>query len=334
MFQYRLGSKRRSGFTLVELLVVIAIIGVLIALLLPAVQQAREAARRITCRNNMKQLALALHNYHDTFLVFPSGNMSRTGVTTDCTPDGDQCQDGRASWTVLVLPFIEQQNLHDQFNFSLPMYWGFNDDYTGTNPDCGTNNANFVPQTTPVTAFHCPSDPLASNTSLTNNYMGVMGGDTYPSNNNGSAYNCRMNGSRLNYNNGMLYLNSKTGFQSATDGSSNVYLVGESKYLFQPNFCCETAAWSSAARINNDDSLLVNIAAATFQINSGDDPLANEVHMWDEMSGTFGSHHPGGCHMAMGDGSIHFVSENINIDIHRQLSKRSDGLPTGGFSTP
>ncbi|QDU77799.1 Type II secretion system protein G precursor [Bremerella volcania] len=323
---------KQVGFTLVELLVVIAIIGVLIALLLPAVQQAREAARRTSCRNKMKQLGLALHNYHDTFNVFPSGNMSRSGSTTDCTPDGNQCQDGMASWTVLILPFIEQGNLYDQFDFKQPLYWGFNDDFTGTNPNCGTNNVNFVPQTTSVDAFHCPSDPLASGGSLTNNYMGVMGGDTFPANNNGSAYNCRMNNSRLNYNNGMLYLNSKTGFHSATDGSSNVYLIGESKYLFQPNFCCETATWASSARINNDDSLLLNIVACTFQPNTGDNPLNNNVHMWDEMPGTVGSWHPGGCHMAMGDASVHFISENIDITTHRNLSKRSDGYPIGGFS--
>ena len=91
----------RSGFTLVELLVVIAIIGILIALLLPAVQAAREAARRSQCANNLKQLALSLHNYSDTFKSFPPA-----GITTN-----------QLSWHVFVLPFIEQTSLHDQFSF-------------------------------------------------------------------------------------------------------------------------------------------------------------------------------------------------------------------------
>ncbi|UUO08615.1 DUF1559 domain-containing protein [Blastopirellula sp. J2-11] len=321
----------RRGFTLVELLVVIAIIGVLVALLLPAVQQAREAARRISCNNNMKQLGLALHNYHDTFKAFPPGNMNKSGSTDDCTPDGTQCQDGMAPWTVLILPFIEQSALHDQFDFSQQFYWGFNDDYTNTNPSCGTLNDNFAVQTTSVGAFHCASDPLAGADSLTNNYMGVMGGGPLPSNRNGTDYPCTMDGTRLNYNEGILYLNSKTKFASITDGTTNVYLIGESKYLFQPDFCCETAAWSSSARIGGNSSLMVNIVACTFQPNSGDNPLDPNVHMWVEMPGTVGSWHPGGCHMAMADASVHFLSENVDITTHRNLAKRNDSEPVSGF---
>ena len=96
-----LASRRRSGFTLVELLVVIAIIGVLIALLLPAVQQAREAARRNSCTNQLKQLGLALHNYHDTFSAFPYGSWGSTSIV---------------SWHVPILPFIEQGALFDRFD--------------------------------------------------------------------------------------------------------------------------------------------------------------------------------------------------------------------------
>ena len=94
--------KRQSGFTLVELLVVIAIIGVLVALLLPAVQSAREAARRMSCSNNLKQLSLALHNYEDTHKTLPPAGI-----------DSNQM-----SWTVLLLPYFEQQNLYDKFNFN------------------------------------------------------------------------------------------------------------------------------------------------------------------------------------------------------------------------
>ena len=114
---------RRRGFTLVELLVVIAIIGVLVSLLLPAVQQAREAARRMQCTNNMKQLGLALHNYHDTFKTFPRTPWWYNGG------GGNQSTEffSGFSWRTMILPFIEQGALHDQINWSLPLT-----DNTGT----------------------------------------------------------------------------------------------------------------------------------------------------------------------------------------------------------
>ena len=100
----------RRGFTLIELLVVIAIIAILVALLLPAVQQAREAARRSSCKNQLKQLGLALQNYHDTHTVFPIGaGLAGTSATGSAR---------RAPWTVLILPFLEENAVYDEFNFS------------------------------------------------------------------------------------------------------------------------------------------------------------------------------------------------------------------------
>jgi prepilin-type N-terminal cleavage/methylation domain-containing protein len=118
-------STRRSGFTLVELLVVIAIIGILVALLLPAVQVAREAGRRTSCSNNLKQLATAIHNYHDTFNQFPYGGMS-----------------GHSQHTRL-LPYIEQKNVYEMINFSVSV----------------NNTLHDIPRNTKITAFLCPSDP-------------------------------------------------------------------------------------------------------------------------------------------------------------------------------
>ncbi|CAE7855794.1 comGC, partial [Symbiodinium microadriaticum] len=126
MFSKRLVAvprqSRAKGFTLVELLVVIAIIGVLIALLLPAVQQAREAARRMSCSNKMKQIGLAIHNYHDTHRQFPagaiSGHVTCVNGTTPLGGGGGECNQTFAPWTVLILPFIEENNLHDNFNFT------------------------------------------------------------------------------------------------------------------------------------------------------------------------------------------------------------------------
>ncbi|MCA9162317.1 MAG: DUF1559 domain-containing protein, partial [Planctomycetales bacterium] len=133
--------KRQHAFTLVELLVVIAIIGVLVAMLLPAVQAAREAARRSSCSNNMKQLGLALHNYHDTYKALPAGawmfNAAGAGSTSCTTGNGR-----RAPWTVSILPFIEQNNIYDKVDFTKS--W-----------DNGVHSAL---RTTHIEAFKCPSD--------------------------------------------------------------------------------------------------------------------------------------------------------------------------------
>ena len=149
---------RGMGFTLVELLVVIAIIGILVGLLLPAVQAAREAARRMQCSNNLKQIGLALHNYHDGHRSFPkvwyywNGNSNGT----DKQPAGFYSGLG---WRVMILPFMEQGNLYNQFNFSLPIH-----------SNVGTpSNLSLVQ--TPVQTYLCPSDPVGPLTKSGNQYL-------------------------------------------------------------------------------------------------------------------------------------------------------------------
>ena len=142
-----MNARRRQGFTLVELLVVIAIIGILIALLLPAVQAAREAARRSECANNMKQLGLALHNYHDTYKRFPTG----CGPCTYATPGATAC-DGWNGWGgfAALTAFMEQRALYDRITWDI--YWNWN--------ASGTNDNRFVADSF-VDGFTCPSDPAA-----------------------------------------------------------------------------------------------------------------------------------------------------------------------------
>ena len=154
---------RRRAFTLVELLVVIAIIGVLIALLLPAVQQAREAARRIECNNKMKQLGLALHNYHDTYQKFPAGAHMGDGKTTSCTASGRGIP-----WTVAILPFLELTNLYDQVEMS--------SEFVCSNAESPTMSPNRSVWETSVPAFQCPSFPGEAVDKNHTNYYGVMGG--------------------------------------------------------------------------------------------------------------------------------------------------------------
>ena len=113
-------GRARFGFTLVELLVVIAIIGILVALLLPAVQAAREAARRMSCTNNLKQQALALHNYHDTYKVFPPGNLNCRNWPRCHATAYNYGGPHLTTWTIAILPFMEQQPLDDLYNKSLP----------------------------------------------------------------------------------------------------------------------------------------------------------------------------------------------------------------------
>src|SRR5688572_25328155 len=184
-------SKRRPAFTLIELLVVIAIIGILIALLLPAVQKVREAANRTRCQNNLKQLGLALHNYHDTLGSFPAAYLFDNPATSPCsnTP-------AKTSWAIAILPYIEQHNLHKQFDFA-GTFHSFFDSSADTNKPLQTQRNR---------AYECPSDKNATDVNCTSNYFAVQGGGT-----DATTYCVSAPGSfpqRYNYSNGVMYNNS------------------------------------------------------------------------------------------------------------------------------
>ena len=189
-------AHRARGFTLIELLVVIAIIAILIALLLPAVQQAREAARRTQCRNNLKQLALAMHNYESTFSVFPMGG----------TRDSDFSVQAR------LLPYVDQVNLQNLLDFTQPAFSG---SWSGKSP-----NPLFVDAfETPVAVFLCPSDPAPSQTAVSvSGTTYVYGGLNYMVSF-GSAK--RTNNDFRWPSDGVVYEHSGVGFRNFTDGTSN-----------------------------------------------------------------------------------------------------------------
>lgn len=182
--------RARRAFTLIELLVVVAIIAVLIALLLPAVQQAREAAKRTQCKNHMKQLGLALHNYHDTFLVFPPSHIydgradnnvrdptTGGGNTCACAGTGSPAGGGgssafyaRAPWTVLVLPYLEQTNLYNDFNMAMPFFGRVDHQTPADSPNYPVQLRDSP------TVFRCPSSPVVNSDRYTCNYAACMGG--------------------------------------------------------------------------------------------------------------------------------------------------------------
>lgn len=302
---------RRRGFTLIELLVVIAIIAILIALLLPAVQQAREAARRSDCKNRMKQIGLALHNYHDTHSVFPSGVVIDGNSCANTS--GSATQDGGAPWTVMVLPFLEQANRYEQFNFTRP--------FSGRLVEPASPNDNHSEIFTNNPSYQCPSDPNSSSSAFNANYLGVQGGGVV-----GDACTGTSSTARLFLDGGVMFTNSDVAMRDVTDGTSNVYMIGETLHYESFRDDDKSYSWASYGRINGAWSGRGPLIGAVHGINSNGDST-DENHATSTMS----SRHTGGCHVTMVDGSVHFVSENFNLAVHRQLGNRGDGLPVGGF---
>ena len=313
-------SGRRAspgGFTLVELLVVIAIIGILIALLLPAVQAAREAARRSQCNNNLKQLALGLHNYHDVNNRFPYGH---SGPGT-----GDSI-----SWMTKVLPFIEMGNLYNQVQFVNPPVAGQEDYTMAFDPN------NKPVAETVVTAFLCPSDSndegkMNNRSDINsafvlgvNNYKACAGGNW----NSGDHLNVtqpkgRWAGSNngLDQGNGIICRNTsdvrgnRTRFADVEDGTSNTFALGEAV----PKFSRWTWWWwynATTATCGIPLNYRKNIATVNLDGNT-------EINDWGRNYGFF-SRHPGGGNFAMCDGSVRFILDSIAIDVYRATAGISD----------
>jgi prepilin-type N-terminal cleavage/methylation domain-containing protein/prepilin-type processing-associated H-X9-DG protein len=331
----RLFLRQRSGFTLVELLVVIAIIGVLVALLLPAVQAAREAARRSSCSNNLKQLALGCLNYEDTYKRLPL-NYASGGNPYGNPPNANF---RGTSWLTQVLPFIEQQQLYDiiDFNFDLLLDPRNGDINVPNNP----SNAFAARQVVP--AFICPSDGLTDNgllgtranrsgTWAVNNYKGVAGANwgwgLYIVNSGPLANTIwGISGDGLNAGNGVFFRGQgggrpcSTRLASITDGTSNTFMIGEAI----PRWCTHTY-WTFFNGSTATCAVPLN-ANAVCQ-NTGNKNLDLSA-CWEDWPNnySFMSLHPGGGQFALADGSVRFVSETIDLTTYRALGSMMDGQP-------
>ncbi len=331
---------RRRGFTLIELLVVIAIIAVLIALLLPAVQQAREAARRSTCKNNLKQIGLGLHNYHESFNVFPPGYVDSSAAAGQ----------GDYSWMAMLLPQVDQAPLYNQLRVG--------------NVSFSANlaiAANLTVMQTPLAAFACPSNPTSqlNDAAFTGTYppgtatanaraIKDTGGtaqqlppSSYVGLNNSSgglARNKSADATDAGYGaTGFFFRNSKNSFKNLnTDGTSNIIVVTERAWATKlvpifagvqlgirnttggldatvDGFTTQPVGTTTAGTFGTagaDDGLVYALAAPVGAVNQPFTTIGGSNPNRQGISST----HTGGAHVLLGDGAVKFVSDSIDFN--------------------
>lgn len=330
---------RQNGFTLVELLVVIAIIGILIGMLLPAVQQVREAARRTQCANNSRQLALAMLNYESTHQRFPpSMNSDASRGREDAPPliprPSNSTQGRDQGWGFFILPFLEQNALHQQFQTATgngEVFWELEVD-----PDGQLVASKVIP------AFICPSDSSPDgefNLSLT--HMSAPDGQLYAKSNfvaavgAGDHVQTRMSSDRITW--GIMATNSRTSFGDIKDGSSNTILIGERASRTDeesgavggelPDGSPYGAIWAGRIRNSrrNERGHFSNDVCVG-RLTTGDDSRSWGVNGTRTSDGLISSFHSGGGHATLGDGSTHFLSDNTTLETLKRLAAMADGL--------
>ncbi len=324
---------RKRGFTLIELLVVIAIIGVLVSLLLPAVQQAREAARRSQCQNNLKQIGLALHNYEGVYKRFPPGNLGGLG----------QCNDDGMAWSYCILPYLDQANLFDQIESYLKStpHTARCSNYPNS-PRIGiavghyTQYGTIIPGgDTILPMYQCPSSSLPNivpasyvvpgiTASLPPQTLAMVGYATMDYKGNGGG---DTDGS------GLMSKNFESGggrrIADVSDGLSNTAFVAESSYVTADGTSAPTRTedWPTwLVSPNTDESIRYEGESSEDPINGYVNPSRMAFARSDDCAFSF---HTGGAFFLFGDGSVKFLTENININLYSLLHSINDGRPVG-----
>lgn len=291
-----LRKRNTRGFTLIELLVVIAVIAVLIALLLPAVQQAREAARKAQCQNNLKQIGLALHNYHDQHRVFPMGSS----------------RDMPGSWgyAMFLLPFLDQANAFNTADFNAT--------------DCCILIRSMQtavppkvdPESQPYKVFICPSDPNGNKLIKHAAPNAYPCGDLYPGNYLGISGDFEAGSAGTTSNTGTFFTRSSVSLAKMTDGASQTIIVGERGL---PNDL--VWGWLICGGMEYDH--YVSTARGLSPGKNAPYTAGIVERYW--------SWHPGGAHFLFGDGRVQLLNYSMNFSTYRQLSTRAGGEVLGEF---
>ena len=341
MFVRFKGPTARRGFTLVELLVVIAIIGVMVGLLLPAVQAAREAARRMSCSNNMKQLGLALHNYHSSHQKFPYSVLMSGSIETGSARPGDLRVRNHRGW-LMVLPFIEQQALYDMADFRLSTGAYVRapaGSLSGPRPG-EPGNPNDVVVSTSISSFLCPSDPSPTNYATTSsaNYSISPGTTTRQGAFTNYDFSVRRTSTwDVNWTaedaavRRMFGQNDSSQFRDIIDGTSNAIALAETLRLTWNGV---SPTWGYAKWVGHG----VDVTYAqgmNFNLCCGWDaaPFTRQPVLRQRLGdwSTAGSMHPGGAQFTLADGSVRFISETVNLVTLQRLAFIGDGMPLGEF---
>jgi prepilin-type N-terminal cleavage/methylation domain-containing protein/prepilin-type processing-associated H-X9-DG protein len=315
---WRNARSERAAFTLVELLVVIAIIGVLVALLLPAVQAAREAARRTGCQNNLRQIALACLNYESAQKTFPNGAVTH-----------QESNANGVSWHVLVLPYIEESAMQENIRRILDASSG-----------AGAYDLQLANRTR-MEIYVCPSDDEVFDKffpgSTSTSYYGVAGSGANEQFSGTDGHYC----GRINFD-GVLHHASDTAIGQIVDGTSNTLLAGERWYQLRiwtagvywhvgrrpPEGPGGQACVSSCKNVDPRYPINVDLnVVGYYRAHAEDDrPLVEEppkTIAYNDLP--YGSFHPGGAHFSFADGSVHFVSDSIDLVAFAALASRNGG---------
>jgi prepilin-type N-terminal cleavage/methylation domain-containing protein len=338
---YRWPRGPRAAFTLVELLVVIAIIGVLVALLLPAVQSAREASRRSQCSNNLRQFGLAALNYEDTFKCLPPGSTGGLGVGGTANANGSHTftapwRDptvansipwGHFSWAAIILPFMEHKNLYDQINFNQPAWASQIWEYNGGNTNNLIDRANQVPAVAAVNripctsmprTFACPSArPVAPKNEFKDYAINGGTGHCCPERSKAQTHGTFPLGQ-----DGAAFINSFLRLAEFTDGTSNTFIFLEAGHY-------KHQSWLPALRGSNHFIWVHHASQGYVQARTNGN-LPSPPNDTQNNTRAPASSHPTGLQASMGDGRVIWVSNHIDRIIYEATYSRGGGESVSG----